>query len=228
MAKVSTHTITVYHEDIHKEFKIGVLYNSDNGFHVEVPDNFREVCKHLSYDERQKKNIVTVYKTKRDQVFYNDNFKFYIKGITEQEVINNTISCFKFLITKSIVQRDVIIVFFNPKDNCLYNEHLHNKEHPQIGMQFGLTYAVESTVGENKVYSIYPEGGYRNGVTIQNRKEIRLRGDYSTIIPDTPENRITLETIYKGFITLNEKLKDITKTPDVLLEFIQSNQKLIG
>lgn len=221
MAKVSTHTIKTYQKDIQKEFKLNLMYNSEFKFHMEIPLEFYDVVHHLS--NHAELSIEKTRKAKGVNVF-----KYYVTAQTESLCLDNTKKCLEHLVDKSVVQRNVIIVFYNPKDLCNYNEHRYNEEHPQIGLQFGLTYAVETSVGDKKVYSIYPEGGYRNGCVLQNRKELHLWNTASTIIPDTPENRATLENLYNAFIGLNEKLKSFMQSPEKLLEFIKSNVKLLN
>lgn len=224
MAKVGTHTIHVYQKDIQKDYKVSLMYNNDYRFHVEIPLEFFNVVHHLDESILTEYSIGKIYKKKYDY----SNYKPIIFAHTEELALEKTKKCFEYLTDKAVIQRNVIIVFYNPKDLCQYNEHFYNEEHPQIGMQFGLTYAVETSVGDKKVYSIYPEGGYRNGCVMQNRKELRLWNKASTIIPDTPENRATLENLYNAFIQLNEKLKSFMSTPEKLLEFIQSNVKLLN
>lgn len=221
MAKVSTQIIKTCQKDIQKEFKLNLMYNSDLKFHIEIPLEFYDVVHHLS--NHTELSIEKVRKAKGSDIF-----RYYVTAQTEPLCIYNTKKCLEYLVDKSVVQRNVIIVFYNPKDLCNYNDHMYNEEHPQIGMQFGLTYAVETSVGDKKVYSIYPEGGYLNGCVRQNRKELNLYNKASTIIPDTPENRSTLENLYNAFILLNEKLKSFMQTPEKLLEFIQSNIKLLN
>ncbi len=63
---------------------------------------------------------------------------------------------------------------------------------------------------------------------LKNRKEINIWNSATTIIPDTPENRATLENLYNAFQGLNEKLKSFMQTPETLIEFIQSNVKLLN
>ncbi len=225
MTKISTNNISIYHKDIKKDFKVIVCYSTSHKFYIEIPKDLYDVANHEDETTRHKYNIKKIFKTKK---YTETNYKLVVCGITEDEVIINAELCIKFLLGKSIVQRDVIIVFYNPKDLCDYNGHHYNQEHPQIGMQFGLTYAVETTSGDKKVYSIYPKGGHMQGCINTNRKEINMHNRSGTIIPDTPENREKLESIYNTFIKLNETLTNILKTPENLLGFIQNNTKLLN
>jgi len=221
MAKVGTETISVYHKDIAKEFKVNLMYNSDLKFHIEIPLEFYDIVHHLD-------NLVGLSIKKVKKSKDSDAFKYFVIAQTEVLCIGNMKKCLEYLIDKSIVQRNVIIVFYNPKDTCKYGNHIYNEEHPQIGLQFGLTYAVETCVGDKKIYSIYPEGGYIEGCVRKDRKELCLWNTASIIIPDAPENRAILENLYNAFIQLNEKLKSFTQTPEKLLEFIQSGVKLLS
>jgi len=224
MGKVGTKIIETYQKDIQKEFRVNLMYNSRLKFHIEIPIEFEEVVLHISRADLMSMGIENILVSKAEK-----KYKHYVVAETESQCMEQTKKCLEYMIDKSIIQRDVIIVFYNPKDNVQYGNIVHNAEHPQIGLQFGLTYAVETSVGENnKVYSIYPKEGWRNGCILQNRKELNLWGKICTVIPDTLENRMTLEQLYNAFMQLNKKLTEFTKTPDALLDFIQSNVKLLN
>ncbi len=229
MAKVSTEIVKIYHKDIVKEFKVSVMYDDNYNFHIAIPEEFREIVHILDGSQMIDFNVRKKYKNKKDIILTTANsYEPVVSSMHKESCLDDFKKVLMFLVNKSINQRDVIIVFFNPKDLCQYNDHFYNEEHPQIGMQFGLTYAVETSVGDDKVYSIYPEGGHYEACTIRNRKEIRLWDKAATIIADTPENREALEGIYKGLILLNEKIKGFTQSPEMLLAFIESNTKLLS
>ena len=205
MPKISNNTISVYNKDIKVDYKIDVNYNQEFMFYALIPEEFKELVKHLTEEELKVFNIVKRYKNKRDQ--YTHIYDPIISSKTENECLLLIKKCLDDFTTKSITQRDVIIVFYNPKDLCDYGSHHYNQEHPQIGMQFGLTYAVETSLKDKKVYSIYPPGGHMNGCVRVVRKEISLWGRSSIIIPDSPANRESLENLYNAFINLNTKMK---------------------
>lgn len=224
MPKISNNSLRVYHKDISKNYDIVVMYNQKQHFYTNIPVEFKEVVHHLSTSERD-----TLFIT--ENRVGGINSKEYVQVIeAESEVacLRRMEEALKVIVNKSIEQRNVIIVFYNPKDNTQYNEHIHNNEHPQIGLQFGLTYAVETSVGDKKVYSIYSQRELLSGETHTDRKELSLWNKASTIIPDTEENRKTLEQLYTGLVTLNEKLKDFTSTPEKMLEFIATNVKMLN
>jgi hypothetical protein len=128
---------------------------------------------------------------------------------------------------KAIVQRNVIILFFNPEYEVRYGNHKHNESHPQIGCQIGLTYAVESCVGDKKVYSLY-KSHEAFGETKVQRTELSLWNKSVTIIDDTPANRAALESLYEAMNNLILKLKEFASSEEKLLGLIQSNIKLLG
>lgn len=226
MPKISTNEINIYHDDIKKALTIVVMYNQKFHFYAEIPNEFYSVVHHLPEDKLTELSIRIMHESKRWHSV-NDPHKKIIVGDSESECLVKMKKCLEFLVDKSVQKRDVIILFYNPKDITNYNEHLMNNEHPMIGLQYGLTYAVETSVGDKKVYSIYTEYeafGRKN----TNRRELSLWNKSSVIIPDTPHNRETLEQLYHALIALNEKLKSFTSTPEKLLEFIQSNIKLLN
>jgi len=220
MPKISTNQVKIYHKDIEEYFTLVVMYNQTNRFYIEVPDPFTDIINHLSDEELETLKIIFNHEKRSSN-------KKIISAETEEICIDLMKKAIKNLIDKRIVQRDVIIVFYNPKDECTYGDHRYNKEHPQIGMQIGLTYAIESTLGDKKVYSTYETKDWFGDLRT-NRTEIRLWNQSATVIPDTPQNRETLERLYDGFVKLNEKMKEFTKTPDSLIAFIDSKLKILG
>lgn len=227
MPKISNHRIQVLHKDIKEWYDITVMYNQEFKFYGVIPDVFNLIVKHLSKDEMDKLNITKRFAKGSRSNSVNDDFDAIVYSTTEKECVQLLKDALLVLVGKKIVKTNVIIVFFNPKDNCQYGEMQYNKEHPQIGMQFGLTYAVETSVGDKKVYSVYTEYetfGRKEVV----RKEISLWNSSTTIIPDTKESRITLEEIYNAIHLLNTKLKEFTSTPEKLLGLIDSKIKLLN
>lgn len=227
MPKISNNDISVYHKDIRRNFKITVMYNQDHLFYAVIPSEFNEIINHLSGTECIELFIHKMYKAKNKNIIKDATFTPIVTAGSEGECLSLMKKCLEQMVNKSIVQRKVIILFYNAKDNCNYNEHRYNDAHPQIGMQFGLTYAIETSVGESKVYSTYREWE-AFGEKRVDRTELRLYDGASTIIPDTPENRATLETLYNNLALLNSKIKDFTQTPETLLLFIESNIKLLN
>lgn len=227
MAKISNNRIQVYHKDIEKDYDIVIMYNQWHHFFAVIPAEFQQIIHHFSEEENRKLSIVnqriSKYKVLPDS--------YVIESETEGDCLSKTKDALKVLVDKSIQQRKVIIVFFNPKDVCQYNNHEYNKEHQQIGLQFGLTYAVETSVAEKKVYSTYTS--YKSPFNdeeepIVNRHEIQLWNKASIIIPDTPDNRIMLEQLYSNLITLIGRLKEFTSSSEKMLEFISSNVKMLN
>lgn len=217
----------VFHEDIQKNFDIVVMYNKDHHFYAKIPVEFKDILDHLSDAETQKFEIFRKWKSKSARFYANSkDYDFIITSETEEECLEIMKKCLMSLIGKSIKKRDVIIVFFNPDYTCQYNEHKYNKDHPQIGLQFGITYAVESTVGDKKVYAVYTKYNAFNEERI-NRQEINLWNKAATIIPDTEENRFMLEQLYQNLQKLTKKLTEFTKTPEDMIKFITSNVKML-
>jgi hypothetical protein len=222
MPKISTNQIQLYHKDIKKNYDIVINYNQKVHFYTIIPDEFKEVVHHLDDELKDGYFITKLLKRKYDESTYS----YVINASSESDCLERTKVCLRALTDKIIEKRNVIIVFYEPNDNMRYNNHLHNDEHPQIGLKFGLTYAVETSVGDKKVYSLYSK--YEAfGKMNTDRKELNLWNKASTIIPDTPENRVMLEQLYSNLDKLNKKLTEFTSTPDKMLEFISSNIKML-
>lgn len=230
MPKISNNQITAYHKDIKKFFDIVVMYNQEHTFYAVIPNQFKSVVHHFDNDKMTELGIDIKYKSKSRRWRSDTNqedYEYIVSDNSEGSCLSKMKKTLEYLVDKSIEQRKVIILFYNAKDECRYNNHLFNNEHPQIGIQFGLTYAIETKVGENKVYSQYRTIDWF-GEPREERTELNLWDSAATIIDDTPENRFTLEALYDAFVKLRDKLTSFTATPEKLLEFIASKQKLLS
>jgi len=217
MPKISTKYIRVRNQDIDKGFDVVINYNKDFLFYAAIPIEFQHAVEHLTAQELKVLKIEMFRKSRADVHGYP-----IVSSASETGCEADMKKALDFLISKTIAKRNVIIVDFKSES---YNRGIPtNPEHPVIGIAFSLTYAVESTSGENKVYSLYETYGDR--VT---RTEIYMHNrDLFRIIDDTPENRSALETLYKALNDLKEKLAHFTKDNNILLDFIQSNVKLLN
>jgi len=222
MPKIRTETIHVQHKDIRRTFQLNLMYNGTDKFNIVIPEEYHEIINHLEDKELEANSVSCKAKSKtsREPIYFTH-------AETEEECLQRTKKFLHILTDKEIVQRNVILVFYNQNNVGHYGTLRHNKEHPQIGMKYGLTYAVETSVADKKVYSLYIEKQRMDGTTWQDRLEISLWNELVTVIPDTPENRKVLEDIYNAFINLNEKMKTFTKNSDSMLEFIQSKVKML-
>lgn len=221
MPKISNNTVNVYNHHIQKSFDVAINYNQQHAFYAQIETAFVEIADHMGDDELKDYKLERSYKTKYRQ----GSYKWITAGSNKGEVLSQMKKFLEFATAKTLSHRNVIIVFFTGRDNMRYNNHRYNIEHPQIGLKFGLTYAVETSVTDKKVYSTYNGNDHRGNPI---RQELNLYGEASCIIPDTPENRETLESLYHNLNSLNERLKEFTATPEALLGLISSNQKLLG
>ena len=225
MPKISTNNVQIHNKHITKDYTVDIMYNQKHHFYANIHSEYRDIVHHLGDDKLKELSIVKDYAKKYPSA--EDKYQPIIVGATENEVLSKMRTALTYFTDKSIVQRNVIIVFYNSKDIQHYNRHTYNKEHPQIGLQYALTYAVETSVGDKKIYATYtPYESF--GETRINIHELNLYHAASTIIDDTPENRATLEHLYTALFNLNKKLGEFTSTPEKLLELISSNQKLLN
>lgn len=229
MPKISNKEFRIRHKNLEKDFKVTVMYNQDHAFYIELPGEFKEVIHTLSESQLSTLGITKRYPTK-GMKFETSPYTPIVSKSSELEVIQATKMALEFLLDKTIILKKVIIVFYNSDMTMRYNEHRYNTGHPQIGLQFGLTYAIESTAGDKKVYSTYTErNGYPEGHPDRYiRSELGLWGAAATIIDDTEENRKVLESLYSAMASLRTKLKEFTASPDAMLDFIESKVNILS
>lgn len=217
MAKIGKEYIGINKEGIHKSFNVDVEYTRSNGFFIVIPVELQSKAEIL------KDNYSSIVRSKVEV--------FIVQGKNEMDCINNAKLEFFNLLKSTIKERAVIIVLYEPDNNCTFGEHQYNKEHTQIGLRMGLTYAIEvESLGKLSYFlqegmltgdGLSPSFRYKSGTNLR----IWERG--STIIDDTPDNRLFLETLYLNLKVLNDKLGTFTKTPESMQNFIESKVKLI-
>lgn len=220
MPKISNNRVKLFHKDIEEYVDIVINYNGDDKFYANFPNDFSDIIHHM--DESEMAVIGAKYSYSKA-----NRGKWIISEEKEGDCLHKMKKALTSLLDKRIEKRDVIILFYKHDKTCRYNTHEYNQIHPQIGIQIGLTYAVETSIGDKKVYSVYREYEIFNEKRTE-RKEITLWNEAATIIPDTPQNREYLEYLYSGFKELNEKMTKFTESSDSLMALIASNQKMLG
>jgi hypothetical protein len=218
MPKIKEVEIRVSGKSMNRYFKVVLMYNSDESFYAAIPSEFNELFDSMKEDELNKFGARRLYKNKNMT-----SFSRIVSHTIEFGCIENMKQILSVFMDQTIVKRNVIILFYNPQQNTRYGGLIHNTEHPQIGLQMGLTYCVETLSGDKKSYNIYSKNALGNDT----RTEISLWNKSCVVIDDTLENRIFLETLYEALDKLNNKLADFTSTPEKLLNLISSGQKLL-
>lgn len=224
MAKIGKRSVTIYHKEMKRTFEYEMLYNSDNLFHAMIPSEFNDTFDHLNETQLKELSAAKSYKRK----FNAGPYTRIVHAVNEGSCEEAMKKFIEAVMDSEIKRRNVIVLFYNGKDQCNYGDHQYNGEHPQIGFQIGLTYCVETTLGDKKIYNLFREEKDFDGEKRTIRKEIRIIDYHTTIIDDTPKNREFLENIYSKLGWLNNQLKEFTKTEESLLGLIESNQKLLG
>ncbi len=225
MAKIGKRSVTIYHKEMKRTFEYEMLYNSDHLFHAVIPSEFNDAFDHLNETELKELSVKKWHKSKYNR---ESNYTRIVHAVNEGTCEAAMKKFIEAVMDSELKRRNVIVLFYNGKDECNYGDHQYNGEHPQIGFQIGLTYCVETTLGEKKVYNLFREETDLDGEKRTIRKEIRIINYHTTIIDDTPKNREFLENIYAKLGWLNKQLKEFTKTEESLLGLIESNQKLLG
>lgn len=211
MPKISKNKIRIIVDHIDEYVEAVIMYNLTHHFYFVISEVFEDIVNLLSDKEREKLGIFKKYK----RAAIASEYVFIIVDDTEKGCLEKVKVCLKKLMTLSVKKKKVIIVFYNSEHTCRYSNHKYNSEHPQIGLQFGLTYADELSYGDSKSY-------YLNG------EKLNLWDESAIIIPDSEENRRVLEQLYFNLNELNKKLKEFTSTPDSMLKAISSNIKMLN
>lgn len=203
---------------INTSFAVNLYYSTAEGFYAKLPSELEIAFDRMTSDlMRSRGCFVAVRADKKTRG---------VRGDSADDAFNKAYRVFKTLLDDTVVERDVIILFFNNRATN-FNDHKYNKEHPAISMQMGLTYCTEVVVSGDRPkyyqYSKYEAFGEQR----ISKKEICIYNDSCTIVPDTEVNREFLETIYNAIKALSSKLKDYAGTSDKLLELINSQQPLL-
>jgi len=228
MPVISKQSKIIKGEKITQKFEFTVMYSQTEAFYVVLPEQFlttlqtvsHDTCKHFSISLARRGNSIS----------------YIVSDQSEQGVIEKFCKAVKKLIDTNVIQRDVIIVFFKIDGGSRYNGHVFNLEHDKKSAQFGLTYAIETTSGDGEKLYRFREVGktwnmdkreYENHETGR-QEDFSIWKHDSTIIDDTPENRQKLDSLYLGLQNLYAAIGEITKSPEMLEAFVQSDVKLLG
>ena len=226
MPKISKHKIRIDNDTYRKMYDVEVYYNQEHGFYVVMPPELNDAFDLLSDSERKLYHAFKNYKSNRD--CRNGIYKRCVGSTTEDTAVSNAKILIEKLVTSEVKQRNVILVFYK-SDTAQYGDHQYNKEHDAIGLQLGLTYCTETKVGEETNYYIYEE---RDGVfedkVYKTKRKISIWRNGVTIIDDTKENRVFVESLYKAFQGLIAKLDKFTESKESFLKLISSRQKLLS
>lgn len=226
MPKISNNQVTIYKETIKLHYTVVIMYNQNNMFYAVVPEEFNEHVKHLTDDER--KTLYVSYERTNSRLQTKESSRFIICAETEQLCLERWKTAIKILAEKKIEKRNVIIIHFIPNNTTSYGSMSYNREHTQIGLQFGLAYALETKSGDTKNYKRIHTHKDNNGNEHTSYQDMSIYRGSCTVIDDTEENRLFLNNLYNALKNLHDKLKDYTSTSESILQLIQSGTKLIG
>lgn len=224
MPKISSNNLSVYNHEkkVKKTFKIEIMYNQDYSFYAKVPAEYHEVFEHMT--QAKQKEFNGGYWSKTKYVFRAADKTPIVSAETEGVCLSMMKKLLEYMLTETVVERRVIILFYSgDKGRTQYNNYKANVQHEKIGLEMGLTYAVETSLGDVKTYQLVWECAKpfgERGEKEERREDINLLYGACTVIPDTKENRAALEKLYDMLKVLNENLKMYTKTEEKLLELI--------
>jgi hypothetical protein len=227
MPKIGKHFTKIHADDIEQNIEYFVHYNTNYGFYVLIPEQFNDGFDLLTDDEKKELSAIELRRGK-----YKNGDAFGRAAYAESETKLHDIfkELIRLLISRSIKTRPVIVIWHeSEKDGSRPDS---KAEFPKVGTSLQFTYCTELQAGTSQPhYYLYWKTDF-NGRDNEVRKEIKAepswRNNNVLVIDDTKENRQALEVIYKALNELDSRLKEITKTPANLLDFIASKQLLLG
>ncbi len=111
MPKIKKHTVKFRHDGSVKYIQVDLYYDNKK-FLAYIPTEYIDVVKNLTEDERKSNNIS--FRRKRNNSSDND---YAIVSDSEEDLIIKLDNVFKFLLSKSLVERKVIIVSYKAKNS---------------------------------------------------------------------------------------------------------------
>lgn len=223
MPKITTAIISVFTEKINEKYKVDVNYFSkETAFAIEVPGRFEDAFDHLSKDEMKLFDATVYHKTRHKT----DNGKRMVTGSSEAEVISNAKKLLTKLAEVSIIERNVIIAFYDGRGTN--KNHRTSEKYDVVGFDIGLTFCVETTIagGEKKYYEYTDHEAF--GEKRTSKRETNIWNSNCIIIDDNEENREFTISLYKAVSELKRKMDEFTETEENFLSLIASKQKLIS
>lgn len=218
MPKIGTFTAEISTSQSNQSVEYTVMYTSKDGFYIALPSSQGEAFTLLADDTKSKFKARYLSRINNYAVF----------GQTEGEVKDYFIGLEKELISSVEQSRQVIIVCFRSENSNGENTPDKLKER---GFVLNITYCTEKKFpGADPQYYIYTtHKGWRGAKDSISKESVSISRyrDKNTIIDDTPENRAALLRIYNALGDLHNQLDRITSQPEKLLEFINTNQRLL-
>lgn len=222
MPKIKSYTKTVSNGKSEIRLDYDVMYNQDHHFYIEIPKVFEETFSLMPRDQLKPFNAETV----RMGRAYG---KQIVSSFSEAGVLGHFHDIIKHLLSSTTEERPVIMLFYQDTGGS-YNSHKYNDEHEQLGLLFGLTYAIEIALpGGGKKYCV--EHKVKNLFVKEGEPEFRVNREFFSpwscpIIDDTPENRAKLDSLYIGFKNIKIALESLSKTSESVLNFIENSTQL--
>lgn len=224
MPKISNQRVKVRSDaDTYVEYQ--VFYNSEYGFHAQVPDQFNDVFDLMPEKDHEALHCRKVFKSGKR--ITTGVAKRCILGTGEDNCIANMYSFLQKAVEYKTVKRDVIIVFYQTRETN-FGGHEYNNDHPGLSLQLGLTYCTEVVVGDGKPDYYKFTKPTKSYIEVKKQRVSVWDKEDACVIDDTKENRAFVEQLYAALLTLQNKLKDYTKSGKSFLALIASRQKLLN
>lgn len=228
MPKIKNVIVSAWWESEKRDFDVVLMYTSNVGFYIEIPEELQPVANFLN-DNLIEKYCISYIRGRSISINCKQNNNAVTVSDSEKDCLSIAQSLFTYLCRNSIKYKDVIVVYFDDK-LAKYNSGT-NKEHPKDGFTYGLCYCIEEKVGdtgEAKYYQYITTPADYHFKESTRKIEVSLYGNNYIVIDDIPQNRELLEHTYRLYIELKNKLKTFLGDKEQLLTLIASNQKLIA
>jgi hypothetical protein len=221
MPKVSNQRVHIYTDEHDTFFNYSINYDSKTqSFYANIPAQFENAFKDLSDEQLE----AFGGREKRERGSWAQ--KPVIMRATEDEVKTSMAKALKMFMTIDIKKEPVIVIFYANNNDQNGSESL-----PNIGLELKAEYCHRVTAcGGLPKFWKYRESEFLDEMRTT-RQEIDMEGwrnQKNVVIPDTPENRAFVEKLHKTLKILAEKLGKFTNSPEILLDAISKNQKLLS
>lgn len=212
-------------QGVRQHLSYEIEYLSGVGFFILIPEKYIQNLDYLTEAQKAEYHVEHV----RVKIKKYAHSPLAVITENEQRLRYIFLQLITLLSNISIKSRPVILVWFKALEIDRFDTPTRYEYQWQPrGCTLGLKYCLEQELDGKKV--MVTESKRSTGEVI-GYSSISMPGnpsEWPVVLDDTPENRAFLEDLHRKLVALSTKLSELTGTQEQLLEFIQSNVKLLS